>query len=304
MIDEKIKRINELSKKRKTVGLTEEEEQERKALHREYIDSIKANLRVQLNSIKVVEPGSNVIDLDDSETWTEEQKANVEYLSNKLGKELQEQNARDDQLRTTINGNPSNPVGEDGQKMLERMNESHKELTDWGLDFLPKFSPVDILDIGCGGGAAIKNLSKRYPLATIYGIDTSEVSVEKTLEVNRDKVVEDKVRVTQGSVENLPFGKDFFNLVISVESYFFWPNFQDSLKQIYNVLKDNGRVLIIAELYKGVEYTETEKLMKEKFAQNLLTPEEFEAEFKEAGFKDIQVHTKEGTHWICVEATK
>ncbi|SHE52266.1 DUF896 domain-containing protein [Clostridium fallax] len=51
-IDEKIARINELSKKSKEEGLTEEEKEEQQKLRREYIDFVKGNLREQLATIK------------------------------------------------------------------------------------------------------------------------------------------------------------------------------------------------------------------------------------------------------------
>lgn len=60
---EMIDRINELARKAKTEGLTEEEKEEQQKLRRAYIDAFKANLRAQLDSIKVVEPGEEgVID--------------------------------------------------------------------------------------------------------------------------------------------------------------------------------------------------------------------------------------------------
>ena len=52
---EMIDRINELAKKKKAEGLTEEEAAEQKVLYREYIDAFKANLRAQLEMIGVVE---------------------------------------------------------------------------------------------------------------------------------------------------------------------------------------------------------------------------------------------------------
>ena len=54
--DEMINRINEMAKKDKNVGLTEEETKERDILRRKYIDSFKKNLKVQLDTIKVVTP--------------------------------------------------------------------------------------------------------------------------------------------------------------------------------------------------------------------------------------------------------
>jgi uncharacterized protein YnzC (UPF0291/DUF896 family) len=51
MTEEKIARINELYKKSKAEGLTEEEAKEQHALRQEYLDSVRKNLRSQLNNI-------------------------------------------------------------------------------------------------------------------------------------------------------------------------------------------------------------------------------------------------------------
>ena len=51
-----IARINELAKKAKTTGLTEEETEERAKLRRIYIDSVKASLVGQLENTYIVDP--------------------------------------------------------------------------------------------------------------------------------------------------------------------------------------------------------------------------------------------------------
>lgn len=51
----KIDRINELARKAKTVGLTEEETVERAVLRREYIDSVVRNLKGQLDNVYILE---------------------------------------------------------------------------------------------------------------------------------------------------------------------------------------------------------------------------------------------------------
>ena len=55
MEQKKIDRINELSRKRKAEGLTAEEETERAALHREYVDSVLGSLRNHLDNTYVVD---------------------------------------------------------------------------------------------------------------------------------------------------------------------------------------------------------------------------------------------------------
>jgi uncharacterized protein YnzC (UPF0291/DUF896 family) len=54
-----INRINELAKKSKTVGLTEQEKAEQAKLRREYIDSVTGNLRAQLDNTYVLDEKNN-----------------------------------------------------------------------------------------------------------------------------------------------------------------------------------------------------------------------------------------------------
>ena len=56
MEKEKIDRINELARKQKSEGLTEEEKQEQAILRREYIDSYKRSLVSQLENTYILEP--------------------------------------------------------------------------------------------------------------------------------------------------------------------------------------------------------------------------------------------------------
>ncbi len=63
MLEEKIKRINELYRKSKAEGLTEEELMEQKVLRAEYIDAFKRNLRSQLDNIDIKEKDGTIINL-------------------------------------------------------------------------------------------------------------------------------------------------------------------------------------------------------------------------------------------------
>jgi uncharacterized protein YnzC (UPF0291/DUF896 family) len=54
-MEETIERINQLARKAKTVGLSDEEIDERNELRRQYIEVFKGNLKLQLDSIRYVE---------------------------------------------------------------------------------------------------------------------------------------------------------------------------------------------------------------------------------------------------------
>lgn len=63
MNQEKIERINALYRKSKAERLTEEEKKEQDLLRKEYIASVKSNLRSQLNNIDVINEQGKVENL-------------------------------------------------------------------------------------------------------------------------------------------------------------------------------------------------------------------------------------------------
>lgn len=63
MTDEQIGRINELYRKSKAEGLTEEEKKEQAILRKEFIANVKGNLINQLNNIDLVDKDGTVENL-------------------------------------------------------------------------------------------------------------------------------------------------------------------------------------------------------------------------------------------------
>lgn len=63
MDQEKIDRINTLYHKSKATGLTEAELEEQAALRKEYIETIRRNMRANLNNISIQEKDGSVTDL-------------------------------------------------------------------------------------------------------------------------------------------------------------------------------------------------------------------------------------------------
>ena len=63
MNDQKIARINELYKKSKTEGLSEEELREQASLRKEFIADFRKNLRGQLDNIDIQEADGSITNL-------------------------------------------------------------------------------------------------------------------------------------------------------------------------------------------------------------------------------------------------
>lgn len=63
MNDSNIERINELYKKSKAEGLTEAEKNEQALLRKEFVASVRGNLKSQLNNIDLKNPDGTVENL-------------------------------------------------------------------------------------------------------------------------------------------------------------------------------------------------------------------------------------------------
>ena len=63
MKPEKIQRSNELSRKSKAEGLTEEEKKEQAVLRREFVESFRSNLKAQLDNIDIQEKDGTIVNL-------------------------------------------------------------------------------------------------------------------------------------------------------------------------------------------------------------------------------------------------
>lgn len=201
-------------------------------------------------------------------------------------------------------GNPAKPNGEAGIEMLKGMNERHTPVTEWTLGFLEVAPNDTVLDIGCGGGAAIKRITETTDAGMIYGIDHSETSVEFSTFNNDYSVKCGKVRISQASVEALPFNNDSFDRIITVESFYFWPNPDKSLKEVYRVLKKGGRFLIAADIHGDAELDEKDIEGIRKFDLFNPTLAEFKTLLINAGFTNVVIHTKRGEKWVCAEGNK
>ena len=206
--------------------------------------------------------------------------------------------------RVTAEGNPRRPEGEAGRAMLARMNESHAYLVDWGLACIELHAGDTVLDIGCGGGNTLARIAERVTEGHLVGIDYAETSVEASRAFNAALIAAGRMEILHGSVESLPFEDGHFDAVVTVESFYFWPNPEECLKEVARVVKKGGTFLLLAEIYERNDLPES---IREKIAGYQLTnptPEEFERLFRAAGFAAVEMHFKDGEYWIAVRGVR
>jgi ubiquinone/menaquinone biosynthesis C-methylase UbiE len=181
------------------------------------------------------------------------------------------------------------------------MNARHSKLTDWGLEHVSIEKHSVILDVGCGGGRTVSKLAAMPAEGKVYGIDYSEESVAASKRTNARWIEINRVEIRHGSVSQLPFSDGMFDLVTAVETHFWWPNLQTDMREIFRVLKPSGKLIIIAEVYKGANTTVAK--LAEKYASRtgmtLLSVDEHRELFAKAGYSDITVIEDRDKGWIC-----
>lgn len=188
------------------------------------------------------------------------------------------------------------PQGEDGRKVIEGMNEHHRPLTEWALS-KAEGNPETILDIGCGGGMLLGLLHEKFPEAHLSGIDISEESVAATVGRNSALVREGILNVEQGSVSDLPYGGNIFDMVTAVETYFFWPDLENDMKEAARVLRKGGLMLVASEVYALHDGTERGKKMADEYGAKIVSNDTMIKILGKAGIKaSATVSEKDG--WV------
>ena len=181
--------------------------------------------------------------------------------------------------------NARKPEGELGRELLNRMNKSHETLAQWGVSHLNIEKDVTILDIGCGGGVNVERFLKMTD-EKVYGLDYSEISVEESTNLNKLAIEEGRCEIIQGSVSELPFEDNKFDIVTGFETVYFWTDFINDLKEVCRVLKDDGIIFICNESIPN-ETNLRQKELVELLDMNIYSEETMDMALREAGFSDV-----------------
>jgi ubiquinone/menaquinone biosynthesis C-methylase UbiE len=88
-----------------------------------------------------------------------------------------------------------------------------------------------ILEVGCGAGHILEKVRK----GKLYGIDISEIQIERT-----KKRMGDKVELKKAPGENIPYEDKFFDKILCSEVIEHVIDPREVLKEISRVLKDDG----------------------------------------------------------------
>lgn len=135
----------------------------------------------------------------------------------------------EDKIVQTLLGSSFHPGG------LNLTNQIGKQMN---------FSSSDkILDLASGLGASAIYLAQTFS-CSVVGVDISKINVSKAQQLAKDKHVEHLVSFHQGDISSLPFEDNSFDYVISECSFCLFQDKNIVGREIYRILKPNGRVII------------------------------------------------------------
>ena len=202
---------------------------------------------------------------------------------------MSEELKADDNINKTAE-DPGFPDGDAGEKMLLRMNDHHKALRDWGFGFIKWVPGMEILDVGCGGGAAIHEMLELSEGSIVKGIDYSDTSIRLSEELNAQAIEYERCSIKKYDVMDMPYIDNAYDLVTAVETVYFWKDPEIAFQHIKRVLKPGGTFVILAEASEPSDESE----MKYDTPMTIYTADDLIRVMEKTGFVNCESRRGEG----------
>jgi ubiquinone/menaquinone biosynthesis C-methylase UbiE len=136
-------------------------------------------------------------------------------------------------------------------KVLESDPGHADESSPWYqivLEFLPPVKDKRILEIACGRGGFSRLLGSRGAL--VCGADFSASAVGIAQErLHLEPSLADRVTYVQADAQNMPFGENSFDIVVSCETIEHVPDPREAVREMYRVCKPGGLLYLTTPNY-------------------------------------------------------
>lgn len=138
----------------------------------------------------------------------------------------------------------------------EEMEHHHISITGQTLERMGLKAGDRVLDLGCGAGWASRLLARKVADAAnpgqVVGLDISDEMVRRARAASRDF---DNVMFVVGAADQIPWEENFFTHVLSVESFYYYPDQDRVLNDLFRVMAPQGRLFVLINLYKDNPYS-------------------------------------------------
>lgn len=120
------------------------------------------------------------------------------------------------------------------------LGPTRREVKKIVLPLLEKNKELKILDVGCGTGQLIKEISDKYKMVNYLGIDVAENMIDIAKKNNKGKNIKFKI----SSIETFDT-VDRYDIIICTHAFPYFPNKEDMIKKIAGLCNKKGQVIIV-----------------------------------------------------------
>src|SRR5438128_2883467 len=137
------------------------------------------------------------------------------------------------------------------------MERHHLDITEKTMRRMDLRPGERILDLGCGSGWATRLLARMVGegpqgFGQVVGVDISDEMIRQARAASKEF---ENVMFVVGSSAQIPWEENFFDKVLSVESFYYYPDQERALAELFRVLAPHGRMFILINLYKDNPYS-------------------------------------------------
>ena len=170
-----------------------------------------------------------------------------------------------------------------------KMENHHLAITEKTIRRMGLRAGERVLDLGCGSGWASRLLARLVADGSqgsgqVVGLDISDEMIRQARAASRDF---DNVMFVQGSAAQIPWEENFFDKVLSVESFYYYPDQDRALAELFRVMAPHGRLFILINLYKNNVYS-LQWVPKLKVPVHVRSAEEYVELLKKHAFQNVE----------------
>jgi arsenite methyltransferase len=138
-----------------------------------------------------------------------------------------------------------------------KMENHHLDITAKTIRRMELRPGERVLDLGCGSGWATRLLARLVGegpdgFGQVVGLDVADEMIRGARAASKDF---DNVLYVWGSAQQIPWEENFFDKVLSVESFYYYADQDRALMELFRVMAPRGKLFILINLYKDNPYS-------------------------------------------------
>ncbi|MGH9603077.1 MAG: class I SAM-dependent methyltransferase [Terriglobales bacterium] len=132
------------------------------------------------------------------------------------------------------------------------MEKHHLDITEKTLRVMDLKPGERVLDLGCGAGWATRILARLVAdgpegRGQVVGLDIADEMIRRARVASRDFA---NIMYVWGSAQQIPWEENFFEKVLSVESFYYYRDQDRVLHELFRTMAPRGRLFILINLYR------------------------------------------------------